>query len=555
MTKARIRFDVAALRQIAGEKVFARGEAYHRDGQVVLLRIERDRVVGQVAGTEDYRTEILGRGKKIAGECSCPAYEDWGFCKHMVALALAANAEGPDSNGAGALAHIRDHLKKKGVEALVEMILEIAERDAALFRKLDIAASALRADDKTLEARLRRAIDGSTKTRGFVDYGEAADWAEGVESALDALAELASSNRAGIVLKLAEHAIGRIEAASGSIDDSEGHCGALLDRARDIHHAAVCKARPDPVGLARDLFTREMESDFETFNGAVTLYADVLGKKGLAEYRRLATEAWAKLPALTGKSRERENFDDQYDWLIDILDVFAQRERDVEARIALRAKNLSSPWRYLQLAEFCRARGRNAEALRHAEEGLWVFEDGRPDERLVVFVTELLAETGRKSDAEAHLWRLFEKDPSVEHYARLRKLGGTAARDRAIAFLKVHAEKNKLNRRRYPAETLIHIMMREKMLDAAWEVVHSHTVAMDTKVELARSSEATHPHEAATVYVARIDELVLSGNGYEEAAKLVKRLAGLRNAAEQKTYVATLRERFARRRSFVKLLS
>jgi uncharacterized Zn finger protein len=555
MTKARMRFDVATLRDIAGEKVFARGETYHRDGQVVLLSVERERIVGQVAGTEDYRTEILGRGKRIDGECTCPAYEDWGFCKHMVALALAANEAGPDADGTGALAHIRDHLKKKSVDALVEMILEIAERDAALFRKLEIAASALQGDDKTLEARLRRAIDGATKMRGFVDYGEAADWAEGVESALDALAELASSDRAGLVLKLAEHAIERIETASGSIDDSEGHCGALLHRARDIHHAAARKARPDPVALARDLFAREMESDFETFHGAVSVYADVLGKKGLAEYRRLAAEAWAKLPALTGKPRERERSDGDYDRLRDILDVFAVREGDMEARIALRAKDLSSSWRYLQLAQFCRDQGRNAEALRHAEEGLWVFEDGRPDERLVVFVTELLAKAGRKSDAEAHLWRLFEKEPRLDLYARLRKLGGTAARDRAIALLKVHAEKNKSNRWRYPAEALLHIMMREKMLDAAWEVVSSHDAAMDTKVELARLSETTHPHEAAAVYVARVDELVLSGNGYEDAAKLVKRVAALHNAVEQKTYVATLRERFARRRNFVKLLS
>ena len=111
----RPRFDIDALRYLAGEKTFARGEAYHRDGQVEILAVEPGRVLAQVVGTEDYRTELTGRGKEIGGECSCPAFEDWGFCKHMVAAALAANAAGSDApaGGASALARIRDHLKEK----------------------------------------------------------------------------------------------------------------------------------------------------------------------------------------------------------------------------------------------------------------------------------------------------------------------------------------------------------------------------------------------------------------------------------------------------------
>src|SRR5437016_4990039 len=120
----RARFDIDALRGLAGEKVFARGEAYHRDGQVVILSIEPERV---------------------------------------------------------------------------------------LFSRLDTAAATIHADDKTLEARLHKAIDGAMRTRGYVDYREAAGWAEGVAAALDLLAEIASAGRAGLVLKLAEWAVDRIE--------------------------------------------------------------------------------------------------------------------------------------------------------------------------------------------------------------------------------------------------------------------------------------------------------------------------------------------------------
>ncbi len=296
------RFDITDLRAVAGETVFARGAAYHRDGQVEILAIEPARVLAQVAGSEDYRTVVIGRGKEIGGECSCPFFADRGFCKHMVAAALAANAAPPDAGaeGAGALARIREHLRSKGIDALVEMIVGLAERDAALFRRLELAAAATRADDKTLAARLRKAIDRATTTRGFVDYREVPGWAADVDAVLDSIADLVPASHPGLAVGLAERAIARIERAIEEIDDfddSDGHCGGLLQRAREIHLAAARAAPPDPLKLAGDLFTRELESEYDTFAGAAALYADVLGSDGLAEYRRLAGEAWAELPS------------------------------------------------------------------------------------------------------------------------------------------------------------------------------------------------------------------------------------------------------------------
>jgi hypothetical protein len=391
--KKRPRFDVVALRDLAGAKVFARGEDYHHDGQVDILSIRADRVVARVAGSEDYRTELSGRGANIEGHCSCPAFTDWGFCKHMVATALAANAAGPEAEtaGVGALARIRDHLRRKSVEELVDMIVNLAERDAALFHKLELAAVAFDSDHAALEPRLRKLIDDATRTRSYIEYRQAPNWAAKVDAALDTIEQLASGDRAGVAFKLAERAIERITIAIGSIDDSDGHCGGLLERARDIHLEAAQTARPDAVGLARNLFARQMADDHDTFYAAAAMYADVLGEAGLGEYRRLAAEAWDKLSSNRG-GRGKDEISDDYRRLMSILDFFAERAGDLETRIALRAKDLSSAWQYLQLAEFCREHGREQEALRRAEEGLWMFEDGRPDERLLFFTVDLFSE-------------------------------------------------------------------------------------------------------------------------------------------------------------------
>jgi tetratricopeptide (TPR) repeat protein len=555
----RTRFDIKTLRDLAGDKVFARGEVYHRDGQVVILSIEPERVLAQVEGTDDYRTELAGRGKDIDGECSCPAFGDWGFCKHMVAAALAANAAGNDAevDGAGALDRIRDHLKKKGADALVEMIMEMAEQDPALFRRLDIAAATMQGDEKAIEARLRKAIDSATRTERYIDYREASGWAAGVGEALDAVSDLVAGGRGKLALKLVEHAIDRIERVTESIDDSDGHCGVLLDRACEIHLAAARAARPEPVQLARDLFARETQSDYGAFSGAVALYADVLGEEGLREYRRLASEAWEKLPPQSGARERRHEFSGNYYQLAGILDFFAERDGDVDARIALRAKNLSSPWSYLQLAEFCRSQGRKEEALRRAEEGLWLFEDDRPDERLVFFVVDLLSKAGRKKDAETHLWRTFEKAPSMELYKRLRKIGGTAARDRALKLLEPRLANEPRTRWHTPADLLIDILMHDKLFDAAWTTLRKHGASTGLRETLARASEATHPREALEVYAERVDQLADGGGNpaYGEAAKLIGRMAALRSATEQAAYVTALKVRFGRKRNFVRLLA
>lgn len=143
MSECQTRFDVGALRALAGEQVFARGEAYHRGGYVEILSIEPGRIFAQVSGAEDYRTELTRGHKAIGGECSCPAFEYWGFCKHMVAAALAVNALTDDAAAkvVGARIRIRDHLRQQGVEDLARLILALAERDADLFRELDMAAT------------------------------------------------------------------------------------------------------------------------------------------------------------------------------------------------------------------------------------------------------------------------------------------------------------------------------------------------------------------------------------------------------------------------------
>lgn len=552
------RFDLDALRKLAGDKAFARGEAYLRDGQVELLSVELDSALARVVGTDIYRTRLVGRGIKIAGECSCRAFEDFGFCKHMVAVALAVNAggEGAAAESSGTFGRIRKHLEALDRKALVDLIVDQASRDRDLFGKLDVAAAMQQADDKTIESRLRKAITDATRTGEYIDYGEARAWARRVDAMLESLASLIPAGRAAMAVKLVDRASERIMAAVESIDDSDGHCSDLMARVREIHLAACRAAPPEPVAFAQELFERETEDEYGFFEGLLPAYVDVLGERGLAEYRRLALAAWEKLPVRTNGGRARYSFDEAYSRLSRMLDVFAERDGDVETRIALRSKDLSSPWNYLQLAEFRVSLGRKEEALACAEEGLWLFEDEGVDQRLLFFTADLLCRMGRTTEAEAHLWRAFEKEPSFDVYQRLRAVGGEAARDRALAGIESRTPKNGGARGSFLFDLLVEMLIVEKMFARAWENIVRWGASDKAKMALAEASETSNPQEALAVYAKRIELLVAHGGdaNYQEAHRFVTRMARLRDAEAQAAHIARLREQFARKRNFIRLL-
>ncbi len=186
-----------------------------------------------------------------------------------------------------------------------------------------------------------------------------------------------------------------------------------------------------------------------------------------------------------------------------------------------------------------------------------MFVDGRPDERLVLFVVELLKEAGRKEDAAAHLWKVFEKAPGLQLYRRLRKLGGKAERDRTLAHIEARLAVGKPAERDLWAVVLIELLIEEKLFDAAWAALRTHQQAgRHLAGFLAEASEKTHPNEALAVYAGQVEFHVgVGGNpSYETACRLIARMARLRDAGSQAAYLLALKERHQRKRNFIKLL-
>ena len=249
-----------------------------------------------------------------------------------------------------------------------------------------------------------------------------------------------------------------------------------------------------------------------------------------------------------------------------ILEFFAEREGDVDAGIAFRAKDLSTAYAYLGIAQLCLSHGRDAEALKWAEEGLWQFED-QPDLRLVFFSADLYRQIGRKKDADALLWKTFERLPSIELYGRLKSAAGSSnaatgsAADRVIALLRGKLDKSEAKARwSSTRELLLQILVSEKRLAEAWEVVRGHGCSEPQLVELAKISEHSHPDAALSAYAQSVERLVGRGGqlNYEEASKMIARMQSIRKrlgaSADHALFVAEFVRRHKAKRNMMKLL-
>ncbi|MFH1838373.1 MAG: SWIM zinc finger family protein [Candidatus Kuenenbacteria bacterium] len=75
------------LKQLAGDIIYARGEDYFKNKDVIKIWFEDDRILARVAGTRgEYKVEIEEQNNKLSWQCNCPY--DGSICKHVIAAGL-----------------------------------------------------------------------------------------------------------------------------------------------------------------------------------------------------------------------------------------------------------------------------------------------------------------------------------------------------------------------------------------------------------------------------------------------------------------------------------
>lgn len=573
------------LLRLAGEASFARGQAYYSGGHVRSVRFDGEVLVATVAGNLDYRVKLSSEGGTLAYSCSCPIGEQGGFCKHCVSAALAwlAAADDDDTAAGGTLLvtmeDIRAYLSGLERDALVDMIVAQAREDDGLHQRLLLRAA--RAKDKDLDPGVwRQAIDEAVGSAGFVPYAEAYGYAQRIGEVIDSFEELLDEGNAGMVIGLAEYGLAAVERALERVDDSNGEVGGLLHRLKDLHLAGCEQSAPDPEALARRLFAWELNGVWDTFSGAAATYADVLGERGLALYRRLAEAEWAKVPALAPGQNDPERYGKRYR-ITSIMETLAWMSGDVEARVAVKSRDLSLPYAFLQIAEIYKEASQPDRALDWAERGWRAFAGTRADERLRAFLADAYHDRGRHDEAMALIWQAFADQPSFTAYQTLKRhaeRGGQsrwpAWRDKALACIRERLTATPGKRaepggifpafpwadRRTGRSLLVEIFLWEEDAEAAWREAKEGGCSRQLWLKLAALREKAHPQDALAIYREQIP-LILpqTGSGdYPEAIRFLRKiqdlLSVLGRADEFPRYTAELRVMHRRKRNFIKLL-
>ncbi len=533
------------LRNLAGERTFLRGEDYAVGGKVRDLVELEGEITARVRGTGRYRVRLWKEKGDLAFACTCPIGSDGGFCKHCVAVALVwlsdqagAGDVLPVSGRGASLDDIRAHLAGRSKDSLVELLLDQAGRDEQLYDRLLLETASRRRKGPDLAA-LRKAIDRAVDPGEFVDYRSAYAYATGVDEVIDTLERVLRQGHAAGVVELTEYAVAAVDEAMGSVDDSDGLLGAVLQRLGDLHHSACIAARPDPVKLASRLFKLEMSLESESFLGAAAMYADVLGTDGWATYQNLAATEWKRVRALGPGEQDPERYGRRFR-ITHIMETLAQESSDVEMLVEVKRRDLSHAFAYLEIAELYQKARQSDKALEWAERGVAAFPK-ETDSRLREFLADEYHRRRRHAEAMALIWAEFNEYPCLERYKVLkthadRQREWPGWRERALALLRQLADRRNRTAGRHLAWTsrpdhsdLVRVFLWERDVEAAWHEAVSGGCSTDLWLELAAEREAEHPEDAVPIYRAAVERTVaLKHNAaYEQTIGLLGKVARL----------------------------
>lgn len=575
------------LRTEAGERAFARGAAYFESGAVAGLVVSAETLNARVVGGDEYAVQLWNEDGALGHSCTCPVGDDGVFCKHGVAAGLAwlagRKAVPPAQRGRDDLAGIREWLAGAPREQLVELLIEQTLNDPGLRSRLDARAARVAATQRVDVKTLKQTIGKALAVSGFVDYHGMRRLIQRAYPAVELIAGLIEDGHAQAAVELAHYALKRGIAVYERTDDSGGGFGDLLRQIAELHLKACRAAPPEPASFGKQFFDLVLSDDW----GLVAFedYAPLLGEPGLRVFRALAKKEWQKVPARglparlpvrrtqtgraqAGPAESESRSSASYYRITSIMESLAREANDTDALVAIKSRDLTLPYHFLEIANVLAEAGRRDEALAWAERGHKAFPD-RPDSRLVDFLADEYARRGRHDEAIALTWEQFKQQPALASYQRLKVCTERAGawnewRAKALDWIREKFRKeiptNSLSLReragvrevfRYNTHPrylgghslLVEIFLWERDSDAALAEAKTGGCTESLWFAVAEAREAKHPEDAVAIYQARLDTIVNQANNraYDEAAALVARVRGLmRRTKQEKEFAAWL---------------
>jgi uncharacterized Zn finger protein len=584
----------STLLGMAGDRYFARGEDYFRQGYVHNLAVDGNSVTAYVQGTEAYSVELWVETGELQASCTCPLGMDELFCKHCVAVGLTwlANPGAAKSQKSRSgqkpvtMEEVQQFLGQQEKSTLIQWMLDRAKQDESWKQLLILKVASTRPQGIDITT-FQRALQNAIVIRGYIEWNQIHAYADKIQGVFASIETLLKAHPQTVV-ELCEYALPLLETAMDSIDDSNGYVGEIMEDFQALHYDACELAQPDPIALAERLLEAELNSGFGTFSSAVETYAPILGKPGLARYRQLAEAMWAEFPALSPKDAGQRSFNYKRSKLQRILEALAKVDGGLEAIVAIKRQDLSDSHTYLQIAQLYLQDGQRDRALEWAEEGLKAFE--HPSSRLQDLVIEEYYLRGRVEEAMALVWQGFIQAITLRSYQQLKAHAERVNqwdswRDRAINYIRQQFEppaapqpdrNSRISRK--PAQVrqvawkpprlfgigrsiLVEIFLWEGEDELAWQEAQTGGCSKSLWFQLAERRQQDHPADALPIYYNEIEPLIQQTNNaaYTDAVSLLKKvhdlMVRLKQQHEFNDFVDYLRQTYKAKRNFIALLN
>src|ERR1019366_6197690 len=252
----------------------------------------------------------------------------------------------------------------------------------------------------------------------------------------------------------------------------------------------------------------------------------------------------------------------------------ARQTGDIEELVAIKARDLSNAYIFLEIAEIYREAKQPDQALAWAERGVKAFPD-RTDSRLREFLAREYHRRKRHDEAMQLVWKIFAEHTSLEHYQTLKQHADRiqqwpAWRDKALEFVRAEIEReNKQFAQKRQAwgwtpqppdhSLLVEIFLWEQDVEAAWREAQTGGCHDSWWMQLARLREKEFPADVVPVYQKQVELLVNQKNNgsYADAVKLLGKIRDLMTRLERADqfagYLATVRATHKPKRNFIKL--
>lgn len=432
---------------------------------------------------------------------------------------------------------LRDYLLRQSPEALCEIILDAAQRDPRLYQSLR-EKSTRQAEPGDALAAIRHAIEHATDPGELVEWRDTSAFAAKLEQIADSLEAMLCLRNAASLLELCQYAINRIEQALEQWNEAYGEASGVLERMSELHLKACELAQPNPHQLAEHLFRYEITFPFETFVGSARTYQHVLGAVGLQHFHELAEAEWRKITPVDNHARGGISFDSGRWRITHVMETLAEISGDVEELAAIKSRDLSSAYHFLQIAELYRKAGKPESAQEWAERGLHAFPE-HPDNRLRDFLTMAYLQVGRNDEALQLTWVQMETQPNLEHYKKLREVAmrlhaWPLQRQRALQWIEIHQDAHLKGRSKsmptaQEQSLRVEIALWENQPGEALQALERGVCRFDLLATLAEKLDAEHTEQAFPVYRRAISAALEQGkcNSAEEAAKIVRSFGAL----------------------------